>query len=220
MLHAAIRPAGLVWLALCIAALAGGFWPQVIYMPKGSSPYSVLPALQMVAVAQAIWAVGIYPIVIQRRLIAGEQKRWWLTSAAESIWLIVAAGPVYLTAAWVADAVSEDVIRMILYFICLWPFSLAMGRLLAVKSLRGPAMLAILVILAGLPAAAYLSEEFYRSAGIKPVLELSPAVFAWANASSRIGGLLPAPGWAAAVWPLAGAAIILAEFFFTPRRSG
>lgn len=213
-----VRPAGLIWLGLCVAALAAGFWPQIFFLPKGTSPYSILPALQMVALAQVIWVVGVYPIVIQRRLLAGEQQRWWLDCAVESAWLIVAAGPVYLTAAWVADAVFADVLRMILHLICLWPLSLALGRLLAVNCLRGPVMFIILVILLGLPAAAYVLEEFYRSRGMEIVTKISPIIFAWGNARSRTGEAFCDPVWAAAIWPLAGAAMLLARLLFASRR--
>ncbi len=61
------RGGGVVYLAACLAGLAVGLFPQVVYVPKSGVPPQSTPALQCLALAQLAFLLLAYPLLALRR---------------------------------------------------------------------------------------------------------------------------------------------------------
>ncbi|MCK4602408.1 MAG: hypothetical protein KAU28_08065, partial [Phycisphaerae bacterium] len=88
LLSSGWRPAGLGFLAACLAGLAVGLWPDAVYPSKQIVRPASLPALQTLALAQISFMLLAYPLVLLRRDEFGGQRPRWANSAVEvATWL-------------------------------------------------------------------------------------------------------------------------------------
>jgi hypothetical protein len=131
----------------------------------------------------------------------------------EALILLLAAGPFYLSALWLADAAFSDLLRCGLYTLGLFVLSAGLGDWLASDSFRTAGMVLMLSILFGLPGIYYICLEFAPQANAQWLSYLSPALMAWETASARMGHVAPLPIWAWLAWPMLGTAMLTA-----PRR--
>lgn len=206
--HVAWRPAGLVYLAVLLAAMAIGLWPDWVYprseyrleAAEAMRPVAApLPALKTVAVGQVFFAMAIYPVMLLLRLEKRRPQRYWRDVCLETLGFTIAAVPFLLAAAYVSDATASDVIRASLVVLAAWPLSWAAGRWMAGPG-RPAALVAMLVMLAGLPAMFYVAREFLALMPSDWMWDLAPATSAWKNAASRGAGILPQPLWPPVAW--------------------
>ena len=204
---AAWRPAGVLYLAFCLAGLAAGLWPRAIFVPRGDAGGAPLPALKTLVVAQIAFGLLVWPLGALRRARLGAARRYWSAAIAEAAVYLVLAVPFYIAAAYLADAVAEDVVRAVIYVACVWTLPLAAGAHLAAgRPGRGAVMLVLLLAAMGLPAAHYIALEFLAPPSAEFLSRLSPATFAWAASASRGAAWYPQPLWAILVWPAVAAA--------------
>ena len=203
------RPAGLFYLAACIAGLAAGLWPGAICHPGGVSFAAPLATLRTLAVAQAAFILLVHPLILMRR----SPRRYWAEAIVETVGFVLVTVPFYVAAAWLGNAVAADVVRCGVYAICLWPVAWVAGALLHRRKFAATVLIVLLVAAMGLPAGFYLAREFLSAVGDSGWLwRLAPATFAWDNASSRLGWLWPRPVWAMLVWPgLAAVALAIRQ---------
>ncbi|MDY6913832.1 MAG: hypothetical protein SVT52_05190 [Planctomycetota bacterium] len=215
---AAWRPAGLVYLLILLACLAGGLWPDVLYPSRGTpNPNNPPPVLQAVAVGQAAFVLLIYPLAVLRRSVR-PTRRFWAPLVLESAVYLVVAAPFYIAAWYLSDAVFADVVRTALYVTCLMPVAWAAAAHLAVSRRRAVITLALLLAALGLPWAYYVAAEFLGQGRAGWLRCLAPAMFVWRTAAARSGDWLPRPIWAALVWPTIAAAGVLLTLL--PGRAG
>ena len=204
---AAWRPAGLLYLAVCLAALLVGLYPRAIHPSRQDVASAPLPALQSLAAAQALFILLVHPLILLRRGRPGPADRYWSRTVVESLTWLAATIPFYVAAAWLADATARDVVRTALYLLCLWPLAWSAGAVLRDWPAARPATILLLLIVAALPAGHYITREFLRVFPAEGLWHLAPATFAWQVARSRAGTLLPAPLWALATWPVVAAGL-------------
>jgi hypothetical protein len=238
---AAWRPAGAIYLLACLGGLAAGLWPDALYPPRDSYRGAPLPALQTLAVAQAAFILLAYPLVLFRRLrggtageagglsVNGQASRanlagagYWLHAAVESAVLLAVTSAFYLPAAWLADAVRDDVYRSAIGTACLFPVAWAAGWWMGTRPGKTAVLLILLLAALGLPAGWYAAREFFLQAEgrVEWIWHLAPGTFAWDNAASRLPGIVPRPLWVVVAPPAAAAASALAGvilFRRTPR---
>ena len=201
------RAAGLVYLLVLLASLAGGLWPEAVY-PSRDAIAPPPPVLQVVAVGQVAFVLLIYPLAVLRRS-ARPPRRFWTPLVLESAVYLVVAAPFYVAAGYLADAVFADVVRTVLYVACLMPVAWAAAAHLAVSRRRAVVTLALLLAAMGLPWAYYVAVEFLGRGSAGWLRCLAPATFVWQAAAARSGDWLPRPIWALLVWPTIAAAAIL-----------
>ncbi len=215
LLGAAWRPAGVLYLAFCLAGLAVGLWPEAVFVSRGIQA-APLPVLRILAVAQIAFALLVWPLVVLRRAQQGATMRYWAGAIVETGVFLLVAVPFYIAAAYFADAVAADVVRTAVYVACVWIFSLAAGAHLAGG--RGGSIVMMLVLVSaalGLPAAHYIALEFGTVSSVALLGRISPATFAWTVSASRGASWRPEPLWAAIIWPAAGAALACLAMLLT-----
>jgi hypothetical protein len=231
-LSAALRPAIVLYLIACLAALAAGLWPQAIRGEAYEARGAPVPALRALAVGQVGFLLLVYPLVFLARQkgvrnLFGAEKRFLtpfsLTPFSSIEWaaFLAATTPAYYAAAFFQDATATDVVRTAIYVTCLLPVSWSAGTWLSWRRCRPVVVAAMAVIALGLPAAYYIARDFLAvsPAGATWLWHLSPATFAWTTAGPRQAAWLPKPVWALLVWPLAAAAVALARGLFGGRRT-
>jgi len=223
-------PLGAIYLLFLLAGLAAGLWPEAIYPPRHGQRPVLRPALQTVALAQAAFALLVYPLAVLRRAQRDPitpPRPYWRHAAAEVGLFFLVALPFYLVGAFLADAVWTDVLRVAIYLVSLWAFVLAACALLRDRPAWRPLVMLLLVLIAlAAPAACYLAMEFIAPmdpgtsrfmappAKLAWLWRLSPAMNTWMTAASRSGPWLPSPLWPVLLW-LASAALCAAML---PRR--
>ncbi len=206
LLAAAWRAGGLVYLGVCVLALLTGMFPNAIYPPRGVNA-APLPALQALTLGQAMFILVGWPVLSIWRTQHRTIRKYAAESIIESVaWLVVTA-PLYLAAAWLADATAIDVARSVLVLLTLWPLAWAAGALMrAAPSLR-PAVLIAMLVLAAMPAVWYIWREFLGMMPAGWLWDLGPATYIWQTAASRTPDILPSPAWPPAAWLAVAAAL-------------
>jgi hypothetical protein len=208
-MHAAIeafwKPAGAIYLGLCVLALAAGLWPELIFPPRSSIQPASLPALQALAVGQAAYFLLVWPIVQARRICAGRPTSV-RGDAVETFGLLVVTVPLYILAAWFSDAVARDVIRTVALLATLAPLCWLLGRLVAGPASRPWALLVMLALAVGLPATYYILLDFLPSLPRQWVWNVSPLTHAWAAARARAPQPLPGGLGSLLAWLVAAGA--------------
>ena len=204
------QPAGVIYLAVLLVAMAAGLWHEAIYPPREALQPAPLPTLQTLAVGQVAFFLLIYPLILLRRISRQPIRHKWARRVIETAGLFAVTVPFYLAAAYLADAVASDVVRVAIYMACLVPLSCVAGSLLARARVAPVVLLGMLIVAMGLPAACYLAREFFAARPGFWGWQLCPASFAWELARARGGQCLPSPAWAVLVWPgvAAGAALL------------
>ena len=200
--------AGAVVSQLCIllASLAAGLFPEAMAPNIDGLAPQTLPVLQCLAVGQAAFLLLVWP------LAARAQAPVSLVSMLAMSLLI--SLPAYVLAAVVSDATIRDVVRTVVYVLLLWPLAFAAARWLCRPAGRSVVLLGLLIASVGLPAGYYIVREFVAASPLGPVewiWQLGPLTAAWDVAASRAGLWTPEPLWAALVWPIAAAALLVIE---------
>ena len=200
------------WLA---AALAAGLWPEAIYPSPDPLRSAPLPVLGTLAIGQGSYFLLVWPLILCRRRLREPATTRRGLPVAEWVGLLVAAAPFYLAAACLADATLADVLRLVIYLVGMVLLGWSAGAWLAQPRARSVTLLAVLVILLGLPGGYYVAREFFAVQPGHWLWHLAPATSAWTMAASRGDSWAPAPAWAAIVWPAvagaAGLALVLAS---------
>jgi hypothetical protein len=217
-LAAAWRAAGLLYLGLCVAGLALGLWPQIIYptIREGPGP-APLPALRTVAIAQAAFFAMAYPLVMLVRS-AKNRAGGLAASLLECGTMVVLSLPMVATAAWLADAALADMVRAQLYVLAIAALGCGLGQLARRPAAATAVAVAGAAVLLGLPAAAYIVLEFSPLETTR-LWDASPALAAWGVAASRQMAVLPQPLWAWLLWPAVGAAAALLAVLLRKRTA-
>jgi len=206
ILAAAWRPGGLIYLAVCALALLAGLFPQYVYPPRGIQA-APLPTLSALALGQALFIIAVWPVLCLWRCQQGAIRHYAAESITEALALLVAAAPLYLAAAWLADATALDVARTILTLLALWPLAISAGALMRARPALRPAVMLAMLVLAALPAVWYIWREFLGAMPADWLWDLAPAALAWQNAAGPAPALIPTPAWPPAVWLAAAAAL-------------
>ena len=201
--RAAWSLACLLYPAVLVVGLAVGLWPRAIYPCEYLAGAAALPALRAVAVAQVVFVLLVWPLMLMRA--ASRPGHAVVTGA---VYLLVSV-PFYIAAAWLGDAGPVDVIRTAVYVACLAPLGWAAGAYMARGGTGGSwVLLLMLVALAGLPAAHYIVREFLPGAGDAGWLwRLGPATGVWDVAAGGDESLVPRCVWPLGVYFAAAAAI-------------
>jgi len=199
-------PAGVAFLAVSLAALAGGAFPERLIHPDLAGGWVRLPTLQMLLAAQAGFVMLFGPLLAGLR---GPRRvgGYLLSGACEYACWTLAAVPLYLAGAWLSDADAADALRGVLYLLAVAAGAGGLG----VWSLSGRPAVRTAVAFAAAIAAIALPIAFYVLADIpeppRPVewlFSAGPVTCAYAVAEPRQGRWLPAPLWAWALWPIVG----------------
>lgn len=214
LLAAAWGPGGLWLLVIAIASLAVGLWPGAVYSNETHSA-QVLPVLPCLAVGLAVWYTLVWPLATaslgpRRRGRAGLVQ--WVSS-------LVASTPLIVLGAFLSDSNALDVVRTGVVLVLLWPVAWQVGRWLGGRW-GDLALLGVLVVLLGWPAAYYILREWCAPSPLGPaqwLWRLGPLTFIWETAGLRRGGWLPDPLWPALLWPGLVVAGRLAFSAFRPR---
>ena len=197
--------------AALLVGLAAGLWPQAIFPSKSPAGGGALPALQALAVSHVIFVVLIWPLMLMRG-VSGGASRPARIIVTVALYVLVSA-PFYVAAAWLGDAGPVDVIRTAVYVACLAPLGWAAGTYMAGgRAGSSWVLLAMLLVVAGVPAAHYIALEFLSGAGNAGWLwALGPATGVWDVAASRGESIVPRPVWPLAIYLIAAAGIALAR---------
>ncbi|MCE5325045.1 MAG: hypothetical protein LLG01_01385 [Planctomycetaceae bacterium] len=208
---AAWTPAALLYLLVLLAGLAVGLWPRSLYVPLEGSA-GPLPTLQVLAAFQALWLTLIWPLVLMRSAQAG--SKYVLSALAALVLQLVVAAPFYVVAAWLSDAALLDVLRLIIFLLCLSPLAIAAGALMARNATAAAwTLLTLMLLTLGLPALFYLGTEFWTHAGsVDWLWNLGPLTAAWSTAAARGTSILPQPLWSPGVLLAISAAAVFVTF--------
>ena len=214
------RPAGLVYFAVCLASLAVGMFPLTVYPFPEAFVAAPRPTLQTLAVGQALFILLVHPAILLLRGRPRPTGRFPAEALLEPLCWLVATTPLYIAAAWLADATAGDVARTALCLLCLWPVAVSAAALLRRWPAARPAVFLLLLILAAAPGVYYIAREFLGVFEVDWLWDLAPATFIWSAAQSRAASLLPHPLWPPLTWlALAAALAVAASLRKTDRQS-
>jgi hypothetical protein len=222
-----LSPAGVAFLLVSLLALAGGLFLDRLLPPDAAAAWHSPPALQALLAAQAAFLLLFGPFMAGGSSVrrerparndsadapepAGCPLRIGGTWALQFLLLAVMSAPLYLAAAWFADATAQDALRGLLYLAGVAAAAWGLGLWARAGGLAAT-LVCLFVASAALaaPVALYfLAELAERSAGW--LYLASPTTCALAVAASRQAAWLPQPLWAWAIWPAVGAALVFAR---------
>lgn len=142
-----------------------------------------------------------------------------LPAVIETSAYLLLASPLYVLAAYLADATATDALRSVLQTMLLWPAVWALGYLMAHRpAARATAMIGALAAILAFPAGVYILREFLPVFNGPWLWHLSPVTFAWQTAASRVDTLWPTPTWATLVWPALAAVTMLVSLMTNRSR--
>jgi len=219
------RPAGLLYLAALLVGLGAGLWPERLWPALAETAAAPLPTLQTLALAQLLFVLLVYPLVLLKRFgtsetpPAGAAVPYWRPVLAESAVFMVLAVPFYVPAAFLADATARDVLRHAICIGSFFPLAWLAGAHGA-HGRRGAwvVTLGLLVAALGMPAACYIAAEFLTPPLAYWLSCATPAVLVWDTAAARGASLLPAPLWAWLGWLAVAAGAGVLGAMIPPRR--
>ena len=198
VLAAAWPPTGLWLLVIAVASLAVGLWPGAIY-PNETGGAHTLPVLAYVAVGLAVWYTLVWPLVTASL----GSKMSGASRLVQLIMSLVASAPLIVLAAFLSDSNAADVVRTVVAIVLLWPVAWQVGRWLGGRW-GDLALLGVLLVLLGWPAAYYILREWCAPSPYGPaewLWRLGPLTLIWEIADQRRGGWLPQPLWPTLLWP-------------------
>ena len=216
------RGVGVVYLAVLLVGLGAGLWPGVVHHSQAHRTGAPLPTLQAVAVAQSAFLLLAWPISLAFRSDGRRGPPRPAEAIGELALLIVAAIPFYLAAGYFSDAALADMVRTAAAVCGGLPLALAAGLwMVRCRPARPAALMAVLILTLGVPAAYYIVREFLgaASAGSVGVLwQISPITFAWSAGRSQVRHWVPQPVWPLAVWGLVAVAGVLMNLVIGPKE--
>ena len=207
------RPAGVVFLAVSLGALAVGAVPEFILPLHQVQAMPAPPALPMLLAAQAAFILLLCPLLSRPAAPAVLIGR----NAAEHLVWLAAGIPLYIVAGWLSDATAWDVLRGAAYLTAVAAAGWGLGVWAGLGRSWVITAVGILVAVAAVaaPAGCYLVAELRGwSAGLDSVLWATPATCAWRLAGSGAA----APWWAWALWPAVGLMAVLCRLLIAPAR--
>ena len=221
------RPAGAVFLALSVGALAVGVFPELVLQPDYAGRFPHPPALQVLLAAQAGLLILFWPLVAARRRTLGGGARRMLpglaTFAVEYLVVLAVSVPLYAIAAWFSDATAVDVLRGGLYLtaVAAGAWGLSLWILKGHPTTATAVTLASALAAVGLPMIYYLLAEVTElSAPPQWMVLTAPATCAYSVAASRAASWQPMPLWSWAFWPGVAAALAFARLLVRDRPAG
>jgi len=212
--HCLWRGGAVIYLAMLLAALAAGLWPEAIHHSHVYRPDAPLPTLQTLAVAQCCYFLLVWPIVIAAR---SDARRGPLGAAAvaETIVLVVAAIPLYVAGAYFADATVVDWARTATAVCGQLPLAWAGSLWIATYRPGRPwvALNALALVFGGAVGWYVIRDLLGGAAGgaAEAAWQISPITFAWQAAQSQGRRWFAEPLWPMAAWALAAAIAGLAN---------
>jgi len=201
-----------IYLAMLLAALAAGLWPEAIHHSQVHRPGAPVPTLQTLAVAQCCYFLLVWPIVIAARSDGGRGPLG-AAAVAETIVLLVAAIPFYVAGAYFADATVVDLARTAVAVCGGLPLAWAGSLWIATYRPGRPwvALNALALVFGGAIGCYVIREFLGGAAGAAAAWQLSPITFAWQAAQSQGRRWFAEPLWPMAAWALAAAMAGLAN---------
>lgn len=173
-------------LAFGLGGLTLGLFAREIFLPRSAGLPAPVPALQGVAVLEAAFFLLVYPIVLARRMLAGECVRVRFT-LAECATMLGASGVLLAGAAYLADATAVDVLRSAVSVALLWPLAWAAGLTMGRhEAARAWGLAAAGVWTFGLPAFAYIVHELLPAFYRPWMWRGAPLVLCWRLSTSRL----------------------------------
>lgn len=205
------RGGGLIFLLASLAGLAAGVFPEKLLPARavGSPP----PVLGVMLAVQAGWIILLFPLTCWRLARAG--VGWGLLAGiAEFLLWLLPCLPLYLVAAWLANAHPTQLAGGLVYLACLASLPIAMGPWLALVDLAGgrwrwiltAAILICLLLALGWPAVSYFGVEL----GLAD-LPAGPVATAFNITAAQPAGATWPGLWTFLPYPLAGAVLVLAR---------
>ena len=241
-------PAGVVFLAGSLAALAAGAFIEWIMPSHVAQLLQTPPTLRLLLAVQAGGLILFAPLVMAKRRGAGSgpvgssgdtgfqpvadeaeanaqraRGPFYLTTCAELALLLVASAPFYVVAAWLGDATVVDVARGVLYIVgvALGAWGLGLWAADGRGWLLTAAALVAALAAVGAPVTYYLLAELAGSAGrVQWLWSAGPVTCAFSVGQSRLDSLLPQPLWAWLLWPAVGAALAFGRLLVGADKSG
>lgn len=214
------RGAGVWYLAVCLASLAVGLWPEAILPAKAGVRPLPLPTLAMLSVGQSVFFLLVYPLILFRRHHPETGASCILASvSAEVLVLLIVTTPFYYVAAYLSDAVWMDVARGIICTLCFAAFGAAAALWMCRGGFwRACGLMLLLVASLLLPAVTFATAETVSQVAADSLWMVAPATYVWQNAQGRMGTLFPQPLWTAAGYLLLAAAMVVSVTAFRSSR--
>ena len=213
------RPAGILYLVAMLIALAVGLWPGSIRPSEDPYSLSGAPIVQVLMVAQVVFYMMVYPVIVLFRASGKGRWRWWPDAVVETLFWTFISVAFLVPAVWLSGSTVSDAIGGMAYVCGLWPMAWVCGSWLASRKLGCSAVVFVsIVTVLGLPWLWYVSVEFFSPAGWSEALwKLCPVMEVWdVSAPGGVrGDVSPSPVWAIVVWP-ATAAVMFALWALIP----
>ena len=225
---------GWLWLLASLAVLALGLMPEWLFPPQVASAMDCPPTLGVLLAGQSALVLLLFPF-LRDRLEAGPPTGVAAACAGailRRLMYMLSCLPLYILAAWFADANAADIVRSLLYLAGVSVGAWGLGRWLPDGDARkveqhAPAIamvLAGLLVVLGLPALLYLLSEFsdrgLAAMGLAWVAQVSPLTNGYAVAfAGPEAGWLPQPLWAWLLWPVVGGLAAATRLLSTRPRS-
>ena len=192
----------IVHLAVLVASLAVGLWPQWLVADAPILRAAPLPLLGSLAVGLAICLLLVFPLSATWPAGSAGRGRPVRRGLADLAMLPALAGPACLAAVWLSDASFTQLGWVGVYLLTLLPLAIAAAGWLARPTGRSWTVVALLLILAGLPIGWYLAKDFILAADGEWLWQMGPLTRIW-DLAGGWGGARPLWSWL--VWPLVGA---------------
>ncbi len=197
---------GMVVSQLCVlvASLAAGLFPEFIVPSVDGLAPQTSPVLSCVALGQGAFLLLIWPLTASAHRLS--------TLVGMLAMSLLISLPGIILAAVISDGTGRDVVRTIIVLLLLWPLALAAARWMSRPTGRPVALLGLLTVVIGLPAAYYIVREFVAASPlgvVERIWQVGPLTAAWAAAATRTSHWLPRPMWAALLWPVVAAVALL-----------
>ncbi|MCP4378936.1 MAG: hypothetical protein GY794_22510, partial [bacterium] len=188
-------------------------------------PYarSINPIVQTLVVANVLFYLLIYPLIVLFRASKKTRIRFWPDTLVETLFWMFVSIMFFVPGVWLSGSVPCDALRGMGYVCGLLPMAWICASWLGSQRTYRAVVLFVSVFSAiALPWLWYVSAEFFAVTGWHETLwNLCPVTHAWSLASPSAGeaGRLPSPLWALIVWPIV-ALMILALSLIVPEKNG
>ncbi|MCP4379372.1 MAG: hypothetical protein GY794_24775, partial [bacterium] len=116
------RPAGLVYLVVMLLGMGVGLWPWII---TGAEPYarSINPIVQTLVVANVLFYLLIYPLIVLFRASKKTRMRFWPDTLVETLFWMFVSIVFFVPGVWLSGSVPCDALRGMGYVCGLLPMA-------------------------------------------------------------------------------------------------